>query len=168
MTFRKAIRSDAASLAAISIEVWLGTYIHNGVSAFFADYALTHFTPERFEALIKSDAHDIIVSKNADGIDGFIHIAFDSAAPVEGSSTCEIVTLYVQPRHQGKGLGRCLLGEAYSACRAKGFPSIWLTVNSENKSAIDFYDRLGFLKVGETLFRIDERSYPNEVLLKVL
>lgn len=40
MNFRIGQPSDAAALAAISIEVWLGTYMQKGVSAFFAEYAL--------------------------------------------------------------------------------------------------------------------------------
>ncbi|NTJ43131.1 GNAT family N-acetyltransferase [Agrobacterium larrymoorei] len=168
MRFRTATRSDATSLAAISIEVWLGTYIRKGINDFFATYALTHFTASRFEALVGSETDHIIVSQNEDGIDGFIHIAFDSPAPVQGCSTVEIAKLYVQPRHQGKGLGKGLLEEAYGVCRARACSSIWLTVNSNNPSAISFYNGQGFVHVGQTVFRIDEQAYPNEVLAKVL
>ncbi len=168
MKFRTATLSDAASLAAISIEVWLGTYIRKGVNDFFATYALTHFTASRFEALVESGKDHIIVSQNEDGIDGFIHIAFDSAAPVEGCSMTEIAKLYVQPRHQGKGLGKGLLEEAYRLCRARACSSVWLTVNSENQSAVGFYDGQGFTNAGQTVFRINDQAYPNEVLIKML
>ncbi|RLJ51509.1 hypothetical protein BCF46_1722 [Litoreibacter meonggei] len=47
MTIRNATPSDASSMAAISMEVWIGTYLKRGVSALFAEYALKTFTFER-------------------------------------------------------------------------------------------------------------------------
>lgn len=64
MTLRKANVSDASSIAAISIEVWIGTYLKRGVSAFFADYALDEFTPSKIERLISDSSQHIVVSEN--------------------------------------------------------------------------------------------------------
>ena len=71
MTIRNAIQSDASSMAAISMEVWVGTYLKRGVSAFFAEYALEAFTSENMSALISDPSQFILVSENAEGIDGF-------------------------------------------------------------------------------------------------
>ena len=51
MTLRPPKTSDASSIAAISIEVWIGTYLKRGVNAFFADYALQEFTPAKIELI---------------------------------------------------------------------------------------------------------------------
>ena len=84
--------------------------------------------------------------------------------PVDGLSDLEIVTFYVQHRHQGKGIGSALLDIAIDYMREKGRPSIWLTTNSENTPAIDFYLAKGFRQVGVTDFRIGDQAYPNQVL----
>jgi methyl coenzyme M reductase alpha subunit len=55
MAIREASIDDASSLAALSIEVWIGTYLRNGVSKFFADYALSTFTTQIFEAFIDDE-----------------------------------------------------------------------------------------------------------------
>ncbi len=164
MFFRDAISSDASSLAAISMEVWIGTYLRNGVNAFFADYALSEFTAVKFEAIIADDDEHIIVSENEDGIDGFIRLSFDSAAPVPGCSATEVKTLYVQPRHHGKGIGKGLLNEGLGRCAELGIDSVWLTVNSGNTSALAFYSALDFETIGQTHFRIADQAYLNEVL----
>lgn len=164
MNFRAAKKIDASSLAAISIEVWLGTYLRKGVNAFFADYALSEFTTSRFEAILENEDEHIIVSQNEVGIDGFIRVTSGKVAPVRGCSTTEITTLYVQPRHHGKGIGKGLLREGVRKCAADGVSSLWLSVNSENTSAIDFYLALGFQNVGQTRFRIREEAYLNEIL----
>lgn len=161
---RPANLTDASSLAALGLEVWLNTYIRNGVNAFFADYALQHFTAARFEEILARTDQTILVSQNSVGIDGFIHVASGSPAPVPACSDLEIAKLYVQPRHQGSGAGGRLLDAGLRLCASTGRPDVWLAVNAENDRASEFYLRKGFAKVGETEFRIDDKSYPNHVL----
>ncbi len=164
MKIRPAQKADAASLAALSIEVWIGTYLKRGVNAFFAEFALSEFTIARFEAILEEGQDLLMVSENEDGIDGYIRLAENRIAPVDGLSDLEIVTFYVQRRHQGKGIGSALLDIVIDYMREKGRPSIWLTTNSENTPAIDFYLAKGFRQVGVTDFRIGDQAYPNQVL----
>lgn len=151
-------------MAAVGLEVWLNTYIRNGVNAFFADYALKHFTAARFEEILSLTNQTILVSQNAVGIDGFIHLSLGSPAPVPACSDLEISTLYVQPRHQGGGAGGRLLEAGLQFCASTGRPDVWLAVNAENERATEFYLRKGFSKTGETRFQIGDQSYPNHVL----
>jgi ribosomal protein S18 acetylase RimI-like enzyme len=163
MTLRKPTNSDASSIAAISIEVWIGTYLKRGVSAFFADYVLEEFAPSKIEKLILDPDQFILVSENEEGLDGFIRVSSASKAPVSGCSEMEISTFYVQPRHHGKGIGKRLLDAALAHCREKSIESVWLTTNAENAPAIAFYLARGFEQVGETHFRIDDQGYLNNV-----
>jgi len=162
---RDAQIADASSLAAISIEVWLGTYIRHGVSGHFADYALTEFTAKKFRAILGSPSETVIVSENRDGIDGYVRISWDKPAPTDGCDAVEITTLYVQPRHQGRKIGQQLLKAALAECQARNIARPWLAVNSENPRAIAFYLRNGFVSAGQTHFRIQNQAYLNEVLV---
>lgn len=45
---RKAEERDVSSLAAVSIEVWVNTYLRDGVSSLFAEYVLAEFTAQSF------------------------------------------------------------------------------------------------------------------------
>jgi len=162
---RNATLKDASSLAAISIEVWLGTYIRHGVSGFFADYALTEFTAEKFAAILDDPLETVIVSENRDGIDGFARISQDQKAPITGCSDAEITTLYVQPRHQGRKIGQQLLQEVLALCQSRQVLHPWLTTNFENTRAIEFYQKNGFVIAGQTHFRIQDQGYLNEVLV---
>lgn len=164
MKIRQALPSDAASLAAISMEVWIGTYMRRGVNAFFAEYALGEFRLEKFQAILGSVNDRVIVSDNEDGIDGFVRISFDSPAPALGTAKTEIKTLYVQPRHHRKGVGTGLLRAALETCATRDIKSVWLSVNSENHSALEFYKASGFVTMGQTHFRINDQAYLNEVM----
>ncbi|MEM7711822.1 MAG: GNAT family N-acetyltransferase [Pseudomonadota bacterium] len=164
MTIRDATRSDSASLAAISIEVWVGTSLRRGVGPVFADYVLRAYTPERMRALIANPAQIMVVSDNEEGPDGYVRITPEVDPPLPACRGAEIATLYVQPCQHGRGIGRALLRDAFSRCRARGIGSVWLTTNAENAPAIAFYHRMGFRVVGRTDFMIDGMGYPNEVL----
>ena len=136
----------------------MGTYIREGVNAFFADYVLAEFTKAKFEALLDDPVETIWVSENLNGIDGFMSVTERKASPIAGCSNVELATLYVQGRHQGKGIGLALLKQAL----ALGDP--WLTTNTENEKAIAFYLAQGFTIVGETHFQIQGEAYLNHVL----
>lgn len=164
MTPRLARPTDASSLAALSMEVWLNTYIRRGINAFFADFALETFTTAKMLALLEDSAEHVVVSDNAEGIDGFLRLTHGRAAPVAGCSDLEITTLYVQGRHQGHGIGARLLDHGCNHCRSVGAYRPWLAVNTENDAAIAFYTARGFAIVGETRFTIDDRSYPNHIM----
>jgi ribosomal protein S18 acetylase RimI-like enzyme len=50
----------------------------------------------------------------------------------------------VVPGFQGHGLGRMLMQKSSAALRALKFKELTLTVTSENRTAVQLYDRLGF------------------------
>ncbi len=165
MTIRDANKGDASSLAALSIEVWLGIYLRQGISGFFADYVLSEYTASRFENLITSGDDYLAVSEGHDGIEGFIHVSRNCPAPAGVPSETEIQTLYVRPNQHGKGIGKKLLLSAVAYCDTVSVPSIWLTTNSENTPAIAFYHSQGFTDAGTTHFRIQDQAYPNKIFL---
>ena len=78
MALRIAQPADASSIAAISIEVWVGTYLKKGVNAFFADWALSEFTTEKTRQLMDDRTQ---FRKN---------MADELAAPVDGVATAEL------------------------------------------------------------------------------
>ena len=158
MKIRRARHEDASSLAAISFEVWMGTYIREGVNGFFADYALNEFTTVNFETLVSDPTEMIWVSENTNGIDGFLRLTTDKTTDVPECPNVELSTLYVQNRHQGKGIGRTLLQRAITE------GDLWLMVNAENVGAVKFYQKHGFVKAGKTYFKIQDQEYLNNVL----
>jgi ribosomal protein S18 acetylase RimI-like enzyme len=158
---RQASPEDAAAIAALSIEVWLSTYVKQGITPAFANYVLSHFTIDKTLVLLNDPKRVSFVSQNSDGIDGVLHLGLDRAAPDALQATVEIETLYVQPRHHGRGIGQALL----RAAQAHAQRPIWLTTNAKNSPAIGFYLAQGFAHAGCTDFVLGDRAYPNNIYL---
>lgn len=161
---RRAEQRDASSLAAVSIEVWLNTYLRDGVSPFFADYVLSQFTADKFRKGVENPHLSIWVSENQTGIDGFVTVCSKAVPPIAGCSPLEIVTLYVQPRHQSAGKGHALLHRALDHCRSVHGDNVWLKVEANNNRAVSFYLRHGFYRIGSADFVIGDQAYENHVM----
>lgn len=59
--------------------------------------------------------------------------------------------LMIAARHQGRGLGRAAVGEAFAQARAWGLPRLAVTVVPRDGSALGFYERLGFARTGRVV-----------------
>ena len=59
----------------------------------------------------------------------------------------EIYNIAVAKQLRRRGLGRELLAEFISRCKAKRVEKIWLEVRQSNVNAVSFYKKLGFIKI---------------------
>ena len=59
-----------------------------------------------------------------------------------------VVTLDVDPRYRGQGLGRLLMRSIEDLAREEGASAMTLHVAMLNESAVRLYERLGYVRVG--------------------
>ncbi len=164
MSVRRAEIPDANIIAALAIEVWISTYVKKGVTSYFADYVLSEYNTVSVENTLRDPSERGFVSENEEGLDGYARLTIGRDSGVIGCAKTEISTLYIQPRHQGKGIGKALLSALLSECRDNGFLTPWLIVNCKNENAIRFYTAQGFEKVGTKYFEIDDKAYLNQIM----
>ncbi|MEY2685809.1 MAG: Protease synthase and sporulation negative regulatory protein 1 [Pseudomonadota bacterium] len=169
LTFRSATVLDAEPVAALAIQVFLDTYATEGVRPDLADEVFSAYGPDQFEQRLQEPGRTLVLATQGAGIVGFAEVLVaDVPSPVAGCLGAELVRLYVQPRAQGRGLGRALMAHAEARARKAGASGLWLTAWEHNTRALGFYDHLGYVDVGPTAFVIQARSYVNRVLHKRL
>jgi phosphinothricin acetyltransferase len=56
--------------------------------------------------------------------------------------------VYVDPVHQGRGIGRALLTELIKEAQGLGYKTIVATVAADNRSGLELHTKLGFEMVG--------------------
>ena len=77
-----------------------------------------------------------------------------------------MASLYVLKDFSGLGVGTKLLRESEKMAERVG-DKLWLSVNVENSRGVEFYDRRGYHKIGETYFHLDDGRYRNYVLVRI-
>jgi ribosomal protein S18 acetylase RimI-like enzyme len=83
---------------------------------------------------------------------------------LKNENAVELHRIYVLERAKGKGVGGKLLNRCFEMARAKGCEIIWLGVWEQNSAALRFYEKLGFVKVGELQFPYGKTVGTNYVL----
>jgi ribosomal protein S18 acetylase RimI-like enzyme len=74
----------------------------------------------------------------------------------QAEDSLEIERIYVLKEYQGKGIGNELLNLAKHIANQKNAPYIWLGVWEENKKAIAFYEKNGFITFDQHVFMVGE------------
>lgn len=159
---RQAQHTDAASLAALAIQVWLDTYAGDGIHDALARYVLAEFTPASFGARIADPAQRVLVATAGPCLVGFAALRLHAPCPVAGGPGTELATLYVQRPFAGQGIGAQLFDAARTAAEAGAF---WLAVNAQNLRALAFYGKWRCVRIGDTHFTLDGTQHLNRVLM---
>jgi diamine N-acetyltransferase len=66
----------------------------------------------------------------------------------------ELKRIYLLHRFQGGGLGRRLVEWSVAEARSLGKKRLLLGVKADNTAALAFYDRVGFVRIGERKFLV--------------
>jgi putative acetyltransferase len=58
--------------------------------------------------------------------------------------TCELVKLYLAPAARGKGIGKLLMQQCFTAAKELGYKKIYLETMPELNIAVPLYEKMGF------------------------
>ena len=86
---------------------------------------------------INSNTVSYYVMKNNDEAIGFVEFSIISPE-------CELYTIGIKKEYQGQKLSHHLMDKLFEICRQKSCETIFLEVNSINKTAINLYNKYGF------------------------
>jgi N-acetylglutamate synthase-like GNAT family acetyltransferase len=112
------------------------------------DFMISHFSPKTIIA--NSEKRKIFVAVEKEKIIGTASIHDDV-----------ILTVFVNPKIHGKGIGRKLMMKVENEAKKNGFKSVKLP---SSITAIDFYKKLGYKKVKEKF----EENFGKTIIMKKL
>ena len=137
---------------------------------FLSTYA-THLAAGSFEPPERSGTRRQLRDRFLPGSDCETVVAVVEGTPI-GHVTVSghrLVHLFVEPGHQGRGLGRRLLARGEEMISAHGHPALELHARVENVEAIAFYVRQGWTVTDRLVHTVEHRiSYDERVLVKRL
>jgi ribosomal protein S18 acetylase RimI-like enzyme len=110
---------------------------------------------------------DVLVATDQDGISGYIQ--FRQPTPlVSNAHVWQINGVAVDPRYQGRGLGKALVEAAVREIDSRGGRRITLRVLSTNPAAQHLYERCGFVVEGVLRgeFTLDNRDVDDVLMAR--
>ncbi len=170
IAYRDATPADGPALDAMAREIWIATFAHTAPAADIAAYVSTAYGPDG--ALLRDLADPGIHFRLAveDGrIVGYAKLT--QPWVVEAATqpnALQLSQLYVVADRHGYGVAQRLMDWTIATARTRGAPALFLTVFEHNPRARRFYDRYGFVHVGDYAFHTGTQIDRDEVMRLML
>ena len=165
-TIRRAEPQDIQNLSALAQKTYTDAF---GFS-FFPDDLTAHLqsnlSPANFAYML---AHDTILVAEADGqMIGFVHFG-DAAGYVDAPTSTDgaLHKLYVLAEFQNQRVGSQLMDAALAEMASQGIEAVYLDVWEHNPGATRFYQRYGFVVIGERGFDVESGAETSLDLIMV-
>lgn len=168
---RRCSPGDEAALSLVGSATFLETFagILDG-NDIVAHCGRAH-SQEQYAAWLRDPDYGIWLAVRAPGDApvGYIVVApADLPLPDLSDDDVELKRIYILGKFQGGGLGRRLAQEALSHAQTVNARRLLLGVYAQNLSAIGFYERMGFRKVGVRTFNVGARHYDDCIMGRTL
>jgi len=163
---RPCIPGDEASLALVGQATFLETF----AGVLDGKDILAHCAQAHAIGLYRSWLQDpgyalwIVEASPGNAPIGYMVVA-PSQLPLPGTTgDLELKRIYLLGRFQGSGLGKELVATAVAHSAAAGAKRLLLGVYARNASAIAFYERSGFSKIGNRKFNVGGEDYDDNIM----
>lgn len=165
LSIRLAGISDTNILCTLGVTTFYEAYFEQDDSDDLANYVIESFNPKKIKAELNDKNSTFFIAElNGKGV-GYAKLRENSKVDcLKSENAIELQRIYILERVRGKGVGGELLNWCVEAARTKGYEMIWLSVWVENPSAVKFYEKLGFVKIGEMQFPYGKTVGTNHVM----
>ena len=145
VSIRDATPDDSEAIARIARASWAETYRDIFEPAFITEFLDANYQPaslaEQAERAAGQEDHHFLVAERDGEVVAFAQLGVGSRGP-------ELFRIYADPAHFGTGAGSALLDELHRRLAGR-VDSYVVEVHSKNARGRTFYDRQGFVIVGE-------------------
>jgi GNAT superfamily N-acetyltransferase len=157
--YRDARPEDGPELDAMARAVWLETFGHSGSAEDIALYLAKAYGPEGDLIRHLSDpAHRFRLATAGGAIVGYAKLSLPWLPEgTFGPRARQLSQLYVTREHRGDGVAQALMDWTIDTARSEGADELLLTVWEHNPRAMRFYEKRGFVHVGDYAFPMGEQ-----------
>lgn len=163
---RKAGAADVALLQQIGRQTFSETFAASNSEENMRQYLAEGFASEKLLAeLSNPDAQFFFAEWNNELI-GYLKInTGQSQTELQDQASLEIERIYVLQAFHGKKVGQVLYEKALHLATAAGVRYVWLGVWEENKRALRFYEKNGFVAFDKHIFRLGDDAQ-TDIMMK--
>jgi ribosomal protein S18 acetylase RimI-like enzyme len=169
MMITKAGPEDAATLQEIATQTFTDTFSSYNTPENMQQYLRVNLSLEQLTAELSNPDSAFYFVHFQNKITGYLKLNFGSAqTELQDEHALEIERIYVLREYQGKKVGQLLYEFAVSIAAQKQLEYIWLAVWENNKRAISFYEKNGFVSFDQHLFKLGDDEQTDLMMKKAL
>ena len=166
---KKINSKDIKILQEISIETFTDTFGEQNSSENLKNYLEKAFNSKKLLSEIANPFSDFYLIYFDKEPAGYLKLN-DGEAQSEkmDEEALEIERIYIRKKFQRNGLGKFLLNKAIDIAKNQDKKIIWLGVWENNKNAIEFYKKSGFIQSGQHSFYMGSEKQVDFIMKKKL
>ena len=165
-TIRKVTGTDLQQLQAIAEKTFLESFSGTVSDNNMKKYLENNLSLDKMKAELNNQESEFYFVEAGDEVIGYLKLNFgQSQTEVKADDGVEIERIYVYHKFQGKQVGQQLYEKAMQVAAQKGADYVWLGVWEENKGAIRFYQRNGFVEFDRHIFRFGDEEQ-TDIMMK--
>lgn len=158
---------DLEALRKISIDTFRETFGAQNSQENLNAYLEKAFNPKRIKAELAHPQSRFFFIEKDGKTAGYLKVNTGNAqSEAMGDDSLEVERIYISERFQKQGLGKVLFNRAMKLAEQDGKRKIWLGVWEENKNAIAFYQKLGFIRTGAHSFFMGDDEQTDLIMEK--
>lgn len=169
ITWRMATVGDADALACLGAATFLSTFAFDHPGKPLIEHLRTQHSAEYYADTLKQPGVDILIGETPLGAPvGYAMLAPPAHPDLQQEGDLELKRIYLLGPWQGGGNGKALLDQVLAQANARAAKRVLLAVYESNARAVAFYERAGFVHVGETVFMVGQTPFRDLVYARIM
>jgi len=159
--------SNIAALQQIGRQTFAETFAESNTAENMAKYLEEAYAYEKLSAEL-NDANSIFYfALIEDKVVGYLKLNFGaSQTELKDNDALEIERIYVLKEFHGKKVGQLLFDKAIEVAKAQHMAYVWLGVWENNKRALQFYTKNGFVEFDQHIFVLGDEAQ-TDIMMKL-
>ncbi|GGN98224.1 GNAT family N-acetyltransferase [Saccharibacillus kuerlensis] len=169
ITIKKCALNDVQTLQAISTDTFRETFQEQNSPEHLNAYLKKAYNLNQLTQEIANPCSQFYFIYFNQELAGYLKINTDEAQSEKmDNDSLEVERIYVKKKFQKLGLGKLLINKAMEIALEQQKKKIWLGVWEDNKNAISFYRKKGFIQTGSHSFFMGDDEQVDLILTKTL
>jgi diamine N-acetyltransferase len=169
VSWRPASIEDAEALSHLGSATFLSTFAFDHPGKPLIAHLNSQHSPDYYRLKLADPETEIIIGETPLGAPvGYGMLVPPEHPELQQEGDLELKRIYLLGPWQGGGNGRALMNEALKAAEKRQAKRLLLAVYESNYRALAFYERAGFVPIGETIFMVGDIEFRDMVYALVM
>ena len=159
--------SHIAALQQIGRQTFSETFAESNSAENMAKYLEEAYSYEKLSAELNDPNSIFYFAKMDQNVIGYLKLNFGaSQTELKDNNALEIERIYVLKEFHGKKVGQLLFDKAIEIAKEYHVAYVWLGVWEENKRALQFYTKNGFIEFDQHIFVLGDEAQ-TDIMMKL-